>query len=94
MQRLRLEVFLDTLDEDVQDGIHSLVADRSNSIFEEGVQGYVESLEFDDVARQYESFIVEMSAKSKTFAYWSMYIKMTGKALFPIFTKCVDGFLM
>lgn len=67
--------------------IYSLIADMSDSIFNEGVQGYVESRQFDNLVQQYESFIVEMSAKSKTFAYWSMYIKMTGKVLFPIFTN-------
>ena len=94
MQRLRLEAFLDTLDEDILDGIRSFIADMSDSIFDEGVQGCVESRQFHDLVHHYESFIAEMSAKSKTFAYWSMYIKMTGKALFPVFTKCVNAYLI
>ena len=62
----------------------------SESLFDECVKGYVESRQFDDLVHQYKSFIVEISGKSKTFAYWSICIKMTGKALFPIFSKCVD----
>ena len=41
MQRLQLEAFLDTLDEDVLDGIYSFIAHMSDSLFDEGVKGYV-----------------------------------------------------
>ena len=48
LQRVPLEVFLDTLDEDVLDGIYSFIADTSDSIFySKGVQEYVESTQFD-----------------------------------------------
>ncbi|CAB4034676.1 Hypothetical predicted protein, partial [Paramuricea clavata] len=40
-QRLRLEAVLDTLDEGVLHGIYSLIADMSDSIFNEDVPGYV-----------------------------------------------------
>lgn len=91
LQRLRLEAFLDTLDDDVVDSIYSFTESMRDSIFDEDVQGYVESQQFDDLVHQYENFIVETSAKSKTFSYWSIYLKMTGKALFSIhknFTGC------
>jgi hypothetical protein len=37
---------------------------------------------FDDIIIKYEAFVTESSTKSKTFAYWSMYIKLAGKNVF------------
>ena len=85
MQRLRLKAFLDTLDEDVLDGINSFIADMSDSLFDEGVKRYVENRDFDYQVHQYERFYRRNVSKIEDLkiAYWSMYIKMTGKALFP-----------
>ena len=45
---------------------------------------YVESQPFNELFLEYEKFVAESSGKSKTFAYWSMYLKMAGKKCFLI----------
>lgn len=50
-----------------------------NLFLEDKLHDRIESQEFEDLFIQYEMFIGELSAKSKTFAHWSMYIQMAGK---------------
>ena len=45
---------------------------------DEFVNKYVESPMMQKILDSYELFINDMSSKSRTFAFWSMYIKMTG----------------
>ena len=78
LQRLRFEAFLDTLDEEYQESIFSLIMTMQDSFTEGRFQKCMESQLFDDIVMKYEAFVAESSSRSKTFAYWSMYIKMAG----------------
>lgn len=51
--------------------------------FNEGTfHEHLESQPFNDLFLKYEKVITELSRKSKTFAYWSMYMKMAGRKCF------------
>lgn len=82
LQRLRFEAFLDTLDEEYQESILSLIITMQDSFTEGTFQECMKSQLFDDIVIKYETFVAESSTKSKTFAYWSMYTKMAGKDVF------------
>ena len=82
LQRLRFEAFLDTLDEEYQESIFSLIMTMRDSFTEGRFQERMKSQLCDDIVVKYEAFVSESSTKSKTFAYWSMYIKLTGKSVF------------
>lgn len=75
LQRLRFEAFLDTLDEEYQESILSLIITMQDSFTEGIFQECMKSQLFDDIVIKYETFVAESSTKSKTFAYWSMYTK-------------------
>ena len=82
LQRLRFEAFLDTLDEEYQESIFSLIITMQDSFTEGRFQECMKSQLFDNIVIKYETFVAESSTKSKTFAYWSMYTKMVGKDVF------------
>jgi hypothetical protein len=84
LERLRFETFLDTLDEESQERIHLLTMDLRDSFKQGKFREYVESQPFNELFLEYEKFVAESSGKSKTFAYWSMYLKMAGKKCFLI----------
>lgn len=84
LQRLRFEAFLDTLEDESQDSIYSFIMDMEDSFSKDGLHKHIESQEFQDLSIHYEAFIAESSAKSKTFAYWSMYIKMAGEVVYKV----------
>lgn len=50
----------------------------------------LESQPFKDLFQEYGKFIAKSSAESKTFAYWSMYMKMAGMEL-PLCFSSVDS---
>ena len=70
---------METLDDESRDSIYLLIMDLEDSFFEDGLHDRIASQEFENLFVQYETFITEASAKSKTFAYWSMYLKLIGK---------------
>lgn len=82
LQRLRFEAFLDTLDDEYQESIFSLIETMQDSFTEGKFQECMKGQLFDDIIIKYEAFVAESSTKSKTFAYWSMYTKMAGKNVF------------
>ena len=78
LQRL-FEEFLDTLDDESQKDISSFVGSMKKAFEEENqLHEYINSVQMEQICKRYEAFISESSAKSLTFAYWSMYIKMIG----------------
>ena len=79
LQRLRFEAFLETLDDKSRDSVYLLIMEMENSFHEDRLHDRIASQDFEDLFVQYETFIAKSSVKSKTFAYWSMYIKMAGK---------------
>lgn len=82
MQRLRIEEFLDTLDDDSQEKISSFIVTMRKSFEEEDqLDKYINSEQMQHFCESYDAFITESSAKSQTFAYWSMYIQMIGNSL-------------
>ena len=57
LQRLRLETFLNTLDDDSVDNIYLFIMGIRDSIFDKDMQSFVESQLYDDIVHQYENFI-------------------------------------
>ena len=80
MQRLRFEAFLENLaDDEKQQRIMETVGALSDAFPEKSFCNIVESLMFEEIINEYERFIIDASSKSRTFAFWSMYVKMTGE---------------
>ena len=78
MERLRFEAFLDSIDDDEKEGIRMIISDMKDYFPGERFKDNLESPEVETICESYEMFIEESSKKSRTFAFWSMYIKMTG----------------
>ena len=78
MERLRFEAFMDTLDEENQEHICASVQKVMSCFPEQEFVNSLHSSEIETIARLYQSFIEKSSEKSKTFAFWSMYIRMIG----------------
>lgn len=91
LERLRFETFLDTLEEESRERILSLTMDLRDSFNEGKFHEYLESQPFNELFLEYEKFVAESSGKSKTFAYWSMYMKMIGKKCFAILLNVVGS---
>ena len=80
MQRLRFEAFLENLtDGEKEDRIMELVSDMSDAFPDKTFHYLVECPVFEEIANEYERFIIDASSKSRTFSFWTMYIKMTGE---------------
>ena len=79
-ERLRFEAFLDGLDEEYQASVFLLIMTMQDSFTEGRLQELVDCELFHDLILKYDAFVASSSAQSKTFAYWSMYIKLTGKS--------------
>ena len=79
LQRLRLAEFLDSLDDKSQEDISSFVITMKKAFDEEvRLDEHINSEKMAQICEHYEAFIAESSAKSLTFAYWSMYIHIIG----------------
>ena len=80
MQRLRFEAFLENLaDDEKQQRIMEIVGALSDAFPEKSFRDIVESLRFEEIINEYERFIIDAASKSRTFAFWNMYVKMTGE---------------
>lgn len=79
LQRLRFEAYLDDLEEEKDGRIMAFLCEMSNSFPDKGFRDCIESELFEEICEEYENFIQNASSKSRTFAFWSMYIKMIGK---------------
>ena len=78
LQRLRFQSFLDSITDENQE-LASFIESMARSFpDDEFLNKYVESPMMQKILDSYELFINDMSSKSRTFAFWSMYIKMTG----------------
>lgn len=82
MQRLKFEAFMESLDDDEKEGIELAVFNMMDSFPDEEFLDYLERPEIEAISEGYEMFIQESSEKSKTFAFWSMYIRMTGTLVY------------
>ena len=80
MQRLRFDAFFDQLDEVKQERFVSFMEEMSNS-FPERFHEYTENPVMEEIHNQYQDYILESSRRSRTFSFWSMYIKMAGKTV-------------
>ena len=80
MQRLRFDAFFDQLDEVKQEHFVSFMEEMSNS-FPERFHEYTENPVMEEIHNQYQDYILESSRRSRTFSFWSMYIKMAGKTV-------------
>ncbi|CAB4021985.1 Hypothetical predicted protein [Paramuricea clavata] len=77
-QRLRFDTFMDSLDVNEQEKIRTFVESMGDGFPTQQYKEKLLSQEFEAVCDKYESFVEETSQKSKTFAFWSIYLKMTG----------------
>ena len=82
MQCLRFEAFMESLDDDEKEGIELAVFNMMDSFPDDEFLDYLERPEIEAISESYEMFIQESSEKSKTFAFWSMYIRMTGTLIY------------
>ena len=80
-QQLRFNEFIETLDETTPDNVCSLLITMKEAFQEERLKDFIQFKDVDVLITNYETFVAESSAKSKTFAYWNMYIKMIGNWL-------------
>ena len=77
LQRLRLEAFLEYVEEDHE--MSSFIDNLAESFLEDKVLTCeIESPEMQQILKSYKLFIAESSRRSRTFAFWSMYIDMAG----------------
>lgn len=79
LQQLRIESFLDTLDVSTQEEVFSISSSLKEAYLEGRLEKYTQNSAFKKLILSYEKYIESGSSKSRTFAYWSMYIKMIGK---------------
>ena len=82
MPRLRFEAFMESLDDDEKEGIELAVFNMMDSFPDDEFLDYLERPEIEAISESYEMFIQESSEKSKTFAFWSMSIRMTGTLVY------------
>ena len=82
MPHLRFEAFMESLDDDEKEGIELAVFNMMDSFPDDEFLDYLERPEIEAISESYEMFIQESSEKSKTFAFWSMYIRMTGTLVY------------
>ena len=82
MQRMRFEAFMESLDDqEKHDRIMEFLRELADAFPDERFHALVECPLFNEIESEYERFIADNSAKSRTFAFWNMYIKMTGEFL-------------
>eukprot|EP00794_Sanderia_malayensis_P012433 gene12433-13718_t len=91
MERLRFEVFLDTMSEEERIDTNDFFLSMAESFPNDQFHDYVESPIFQNICSKYNQFVAESLSKSKTFGFWIMYIKMSGVLLqFIRATRVVD----
>ncbi|XP_028408500.1 uncharacterized protein LOC114531056 [Dendronephthya gigantea] len=91
LQRLRFDAFLDSLDITEQEKIRTCVGVMADGFPTQRYKEELLSQEFETICDKYDSFVAETSQKSKTFAFWSIYLKMTGILLmFVRATRKID----
>jgi hypothetical protein len=79
LQRLRSQAFMDQMTEEDQEVMTSFIESMASS-FPEGkfLSDDIESPFMQQILESYELSRAESSSKSRTFAFWSMYIEMAG----------------
>ena len=81
MQRLRFETFFNQLVEEKQERIIMFATEMMNCFPEKRFHDCVGNEMMEEICDDYETYVAESSSKSRTFAFWSMYIKAIGKRL-------------
>ena len=85
MQRLRFEAFLETLSEVERIDAIDFILSMADCFPTEQFHDYAESPFFQNFCNKYKQFVIESSSKSRTFSFWSMYIKMMGMSCVGFF---------
>ncbi|CAB3997648.1 Hypothetical predicted protein [Paramuricea clavata] len=79
LQRLRFQAFMDQMTEEDQEVMTSFIESMAGSFPEDKfLSDDIESPLMQQILESYELFIAESSSKSRTFAFWTMYIEMAG----------------
>jgi hypothetical protein len=73
-QRLRFDTFMDSFDVNEQEKIRTFVESMGDGFPTQQYKDKLSSQEFETICDKYESFVEETSQKSKTFAFWSIYL--------------------
>lgn len=90
LERLRFQVYLDSLAEKDREDISSFIESMASSFPQEMfLSDYVKSPTMQQILESYELFVDDMCNKSRTFSFWSMYIKMAGAYNFHCFVIVV-----
>ena len=82
IERLRFEAFIDQLEGEEKECLPSFLNDMVDVFPKEEFREYVTSTHFQEVFEEYERFVLESYSRSRTFAFWTMYIRMTGTVLY------------
>ena len=75
MQRLKFESFFNQLPDEKQEQVMSFATELMDCFPEKEFHDCVESEMMEEICNDYEKYVAESSSKSRTFAFWSMYIK-------------------
>lgn len=90
LQRLRFQAFLDSVTEKEQEDISSFIESMASSFPQDKfLSDDIESPKMQQILQSYELFINDMCSKSRTFSFWSMYIKMAGNSIVKCFVNIV-----
>ena len=86
LQRLRFQAFLDSRTKDDQEDISLFIESMASSFPQDTfLSDRIESPKMQEIIQSYELFINDMSGKSRTFSFRSMYIKMAGNLYSKMF---------
>ncbi|XP_046845101.1 uncharacterized protein LOC124438948 [Xenia sp. Carnegie-2017] len=77
LQRLRFDAYLDSIDNQQKESVATSIQNVADCFANGKLIDCIESQQMEQLVRNYEQFVEKSSIKSKTFAFWSMYIKMT-----------------
>lgn len=78
LHRLRLQAFLDSLDDEESANVYSVAHDLLNNFPDENFQEKLSSEPFSEIIDQYDDFVVRQSECNPTFSLWSTYLEMIG----------------
>ena len=88
LQRLRFDAYLDSIDNQQKESVATSIQNVADCFANGKLIDCIESQQMEQLVSNYEQFVEKSSTKSKTFAFWSMYIKMTGMYYIPACPSC------
>ena len=88
LQSLRFDAYLESIDNKQKESVLTSIQNVADCFANGTLIDCIESQQMEQLVNNYEQFVEKSSMKSKTFAFWSMYIKMTGMYYIPACSSC------